>query len=240
MAKKKAAKKSAKKRAKKTVRRTTSASSTARARGGKFHGVIDVETPTEGEEIVDGARVLVAIRRIFFGDIPDPGGNNELSLLVSAETDKSDEGSTEEAKGEFKVELFRYVKDNEPLNITDLVVFSGSVRRHLTLRCSIAELDAASVEKTKQLITQAAGLGQNLVGEGLAKTILGGAPALFGAILSFNEDDQVLVLNHSFYTASVSAGGARSLRAGVYTFKKRKPSSTISQVELELEVLPVS
>jgi hypothetical protein len=206
---------------KQTAKRTRPKSRrTTQRKNGKFHGVIEVEPPKEGEVLHDEARVLVAIRSIEFGNIPDPG-TNELSLAVAVETDKKKTGQTS--------------------GIRDLVIFSGQVHRHLTLRCSVDELDEASIEPTKKLITSGLGLAKGVAGEGPGQALLGGLPGLFGALLSFNKDDQVLVMNHSFYTASVKGpADDRLLRSGVYTFRKRRDASAKPQVEIQVELLTVA
>jgi hypothetical protein len=223
---------------KQTAKRTRPKSRrTTQRKNGKFHGVIEVEPPKEGEVLHDEARVLVAIRSIEFGNIPDPG-TNELSLAVAVETDKKKTGQT---SGSLKIELLKYVRDHQALNIRDLVIFSGQVHRHLTLRCSVDELDEASIEPTKKLITSGLGLAKGVAGEGPGQALLGGLPGLFGALLSFNKDDQVLVMNHSFYTASVKGpADDRLLRSGVYTFRKRRDASAKPQVEIQVELLTVA
>ncbi len=208
---------------------------------GKFHGVIHVVPPAGGQSIGNGTQILVALRKLFFGNVPDPG-KNQLSVAMVVETDKESGGV---ASGDLKFDLIKYAKDHQALNFTDLVLFSGKVHRYLTIRCNIDELDEDSVEATQILISEGFGVAQDLmVGGGPGAASLGGVPGFFGALMAFNRDDQVLMMNRSFYTDEVNAPGKdRTLREGVYLFRKLPigaPVSGPAQVELELEVIPVN
>jgi hypothetical protein len=184
----------------------------------KFHGEIKITTPTGGRAVNPNECVVLALRSIEFGNIPDPGNRNELSLSMTVVTDPKNE---DPAKPSFRLELLKYVGDNDTLNVKDLVLFSGPVRTHVTLRCSIDELDEKEMQHAKELVTQLLGLAKEFVGEGPKKTLLGGLPLVIGALLSFNQDDQLLVLNHSLYTADVKVDDkTRTLREGRYTFEK--------------------
>jgi len=63
------------------------------------------------------------------------------------------------------------------------------------------------------------GLLGSVVTGGTAKTVIGGLPTLISALMAFNADDQVLVLNHSLYMPSVGGADASTLRRGVCTFE---------------------
>ena len=81
-----------------------------------------------------------------------------------------------------------------------------------------------------------------LAGPGAAGAFLGGVAPLVGAIFAFNLDDQIFLMNHSFYSSKVpvSSQAGRGLRQGIYTFSKTgedgKQSET-PQVTLRLEVM---
>jgi hypothetical protein len=229
-----ATRKKGKKKGNTRKKKTSTTPERRAARGDKFHGIIEVETP-EGSPVADNNRVLIALRSIEFGDIPDFTRENEVSLSTIVETDKKEDG---QATGSFKVELLKYVKDDHKLNIRDLVIFSGPVHGYVTLRCAIDELDRSTVEKQKELITQTLGLAKDLAPEGPAKTLLGGLPGVLGALLSFNDDDQVLVLNHTLYTGDVLlADESRRLRTGLYTFTKKESEDAEAQVTIVVDVL---
>ena len=134
---------------------------------GKFHGIIHVVPPAGGQSIGNGTQILVALRKLFFGNVPDPG-KNQLSVAMVVETDKESGGV---ASGDLKFDLIKYAKDHQALNFTDLVLFSGKVHRYLTIRCNIDELDEDSVEATQILISEGFGVAQDLmVGDGVLLT----------------------------------------------------------------------
>ena len=107
----------------------------------KFHGYIQI-VPPDGPFIAEGSWILVTIRSLKLGNLPDVG-INEICLVVSAETDKGAEPG--QVSGSLKVEMLKYLQDGATLNIEDLVVLSAKVNRQLTLRCSIDELDASDL-----------------------------------------------------------------------------------------------
>lgn len=219
------------------ARRGPAGSKTGRS-GKKFHGAIEVDPPDGGAAIPDGTRVLIALREVRFGDLPD-GRKNEVALVASVETDKEDTGT---ASGTLRVDLFRYVPDDAALNISDLVLYSGAAHRHLTFRCAITELDQSAIDPMRSVISSGLGLARDLAGPGAAAVALGGLPHLVSGLLAFNTDDQILVLNHSFYLARVPPAGrtARSLKEGIYTFRKVPAGGRARrapQVTLRLEVM---
>ena len=206
----------------------------------KFHGAIGVESPREGDVIGDEDRVLVAIREVRFGDLPDPG-KSEVLFVAAVETDKEGKDA---ASSTLKIDLIRYVRDQSALNIRDLVIYSGPVHRHLTIRCAITELDEKSIGAAKSVVTSGLQLAKDLAGPGSTGAFLGGLAPLVGSIFAFNKDDQIFLLNHSFYSAKVPAStqAGRGLRQGLYTFRKigaDGEQSGTPQGTLRLEVMAI-
>ena len=67
---------------------------------------------------------------------------------------------------------------------------------------------------------------------------------LVGSIFAFNKDDQIFLLNPSFYSAKVPAStqAGRGLRQGLYTFRKigaDGEQSGTAQVTLRLQVMAI-
>jgi hypothetical protein len=120
------------------------------------------------------------------------------------------------------------------------VVFQGKVQRFLTIRCAIDELDADSASKSAQLMNSLIGLVGTVVTGGAAKAVLGGLPTLISAFMGLNTDDQILVLNHSLYTPSVTSAKSRMLLSGEYKFEKKASRNDAAQVTIGLEVMRVA
>lgn len=195
----------------------------------KYHGKI-VVTPPAGQPIETGTRILVAIRKLEFGNLPDANKENEVSLVATAETAAGADAETPIVTSQFEMNHFRYVSDGQALNLKDLVIFSGELRDYLTIRCAIDEIEGTAFAEA---------LPNLLPADAFPPYTL--ALGFMSALLLTNSDDQVLRLNHSLYSSEASVDDARTLKGGVYTFEKPAvEAGEIPQVKAEIEIIPIS
>jgi hypothetical protein len=113
--------------------------------------------------------------------------------------------------------------------VDDWVVFDGKVRQHLSLQVEITELENArkkqkeNVELVKTIAETFGKLPIPLPDP--ASAVLEIIPAVYGAVLAANADDQVLKYFTSLHAADQGEGGAPELVEGTHVFEKRKLGS---------------
>jgi len=235
---KKAATKKAAKKNKKNKKKTKK---TARATAkNKFHGRVDHRVEDPGAKINSGDHVVASIRELSFGKLPETDRLAELLFDIALST-TNDEG--EPVHASHNSGIFFYVPNDSSLNVDDWVVFDGIVQHHLSLRVEITE-----VENARKKQQEKADLA-NVVAESVGKlpvslpnpvsAILEIIPAVYGAVLAANADDQVLKYFTSLHTAKLAESGAPELIEGTHVFEKRKadsPANAAAFVTLKLRV----
>ncbi|MFQ5719851.1 MAG: hypothetical protein ACE5IK_09905, partial [Acidobacteriota bacterium] len=141
--------------------------------------------------------------------------------------------------------VYYYVPDNTDLNISNWVIYDGTIRQHLSVDLEITEIENAR-KNTKEHTELARALVEEvsrlpIPGLDPVNAVLGAFPVLLGAILRANADDQVLKYLMSLATKEVASGSRRTLRNGVYTLTKHKPADPAQEfVKLEMEVQTVA
>ena len=212
----------------------------------KFHGTVVHTPPESGAMIEDGHHVVASILELSFGNLPDTTKRNELLFNIRLST-KDDEGkwtSDSRTSG-----AFLYVSDGSSLNVHDWVVFDGPVRRHLSLEVEVTELENPQ-KKKKELTNMVEVLAESVANISLPIPDPVGAaleivPAVYGAALAANSDDQVLKYLTSLYTEGLTSAGAPPLVEGIHLFEKQgaprgKRKETPSFVTLKLRIQKVA
>ena len=191
-------------------------------RRSKFHGTVVHTPPKSGAKLADGDHVVVSIQELSFGNLPDTTRRNELLFTINLSTqDDTGKWTTDSrTSGEFL-----YVSDGSSLNVHDWVVFDGPVQRHLSLEIEITELE--NPQKKKKELAGLVGVLAESVGNlpiSIADpvgAVLEIVPAVYGAALAANGDDQVLKYFTSLYTEGLTSTGAPPLVAGIHLFEKK-------------------
>jgi len=224
-----------KKVAKKTAKKA------ARATGkNKFHGRVDHMVENPGAKVDSGDHVVASVHELSFGKLPEI--NNQAELLFDIKlTTTNEDGKSVHASHNSGV--FFYVPNNSSLNVNDWVVFDGFVRQHLSMQVEITEVENARKKQKANADLV------NVLAESVGKlpvsipnpvgAVLEIIPAVFGAVLAANADDQVLKYFTSLHTAKLATSGAPGLVEGMHVFEKRKadsPANSAAFVTLKLRV----
>jgi hypothetical protein len=222
---KKPAKKSKKTRTTRKTREPAKRDDETKAKS-KFHGKIEHSVEEPGDKIKDDDHVVVSIRELSFGRLPESYGRAELMFDITLSTTSAD-GKPVHATHNSGV--FFYVPHHATLNVDDWVVFDGKVRQHLSLQVEITELEDArkkqkeNVELVKTIAEMFGKLPIPLPDP--ASAVLKIIPAVYGAVLAANADDQVLKYFTSLHAGEPGKDGPPELIEGTHVFEKRKLGS---------------
>jgi hypothetical protein len=187
----------------------------------KFHGRVVHTPPEAGEKIRDGDHLVISILELSFDNLPDSTRRNELLFTTRLST--KDEKGKWVSDGRTSGEIL-YVPDGSSLNVHDWVVYDGPVHRHLSLELEIVELE--NPQKKKKELTEAVSVLTESVGNlsipipDPVAAALEIVPAVYGAALAANGDDQVLKYFTSLYTEGLTETGAPPLVGGIHLFEK--------------------
>ena len=211
-------KKTAQKTARKSAPRTG-----ATSRKSKFHGVVVHTPPASGAKIASGDHVVVAVRELSFGALPEIGRNSELWFGIQLAT-TGKKGERVEVNHDTGV--FFHVRDGSSLGVVDWVVFDGPVRQHLSLRLEIVEVENAARKRKEstafaRALVDSVGKPSPSIPDPIGAA-LGIFPRVFGAVVAANADDQVLKHFTSLRTAELAKGTTPPLVAGTHLFEKRR------------------
>jgi hypothetical protein len=219
-------KKTAKKGKKSKKTRKTAKRDAEVAAKNKFHGRVDHTVEEPGSKINSGDHVVASIRELSFGKLPE---TFRLAELVFDMTLSTTNENGEPVHASHNSGVFFYVPNDASLNVRDWVVFDGIVRQHLSLRVEITEVENAR-KKQKEKADLAKVLADS-VGKlpvslpDPVGAILEIIPAVYGAVLAANGDDQVLKHFTSLHAGELAGSGAPELVEGTHVFRKRKADS---------------
>jgi hypothetical protein len=201
-----------------------------------------VAAPKDGPAIRSGSRVVVSLKEVSFGKLPELRRNAEIQVDAAVRTTARN-GRQSEMRSSSGV--IYYVRDGGSLGISDWVIFDREVHRHVSLEVEITEVENArkKATQTKDLVTALAQTAGRLSPDlpDPADAVLEMFPRIFGAVLRANADDQILRYMASFYTAEIAQDldRKRALREGVYTLRKLRtagaaPSGALVTIKLDV------
>jgi len=207
-------------------RKAESARPAAGRGSAKFAGVVTVSRPDGAREaaVGNGDHVVVSLAELRLGRLPEDGARSEIQVDTAART-TADNGKP--VGQSWSSGVHYYVEHGARLNLSDVVLFDGTVYQHLSLDLQIIERESPrmGLDNAAAVAESAAMAATSLANaSGPLARALDVFPAIAGGILRLGGDDQVLRHSLSWFTREVARPVERPgyLVEGSYRIEKRR------------------